>query len=63
MCDVTLYTHYVDGIPVKYAYGEPWVAMALYMDDIGYDTPEEAIDAWNKMKKNEVPAKTTPTDR
>lgn len=61
MCD--MYIHYIDGVPVKYAYGEPWVAMALYMDDIGYDTPEEAIDAWNKMKKNEVPAKTPPTDR
>ena len=48
---VEMYVHYVDGIPVKYAYGEPWVAMALYMDDIGYDTPEEAIEAWDKLKE------------
>lgn len=31
-----------------YAYGEEWVSMALYMDDIRFDTPEEAIDWWEK---------------
>lgn len=41
-----LYTSYVDGAPVAYAYGEPWVAQALLMDDIGYPTPEEAKLAW-----------------
>lgn len=41
-----LYVKYEDGEPVAYAYGEPWVAMALYMDDIGYPTPEEAKLAW-----------------
>ena len=51
MCDVTLYVHYVDGVPTKYAYGEQWVAMALYMDDIGYDTPEGAVAARKKMKE------------
>ena len=29
-----------------YAYGPPWVAMALYMDDIKFDTPEAAIAWW-----------------
>ena len=41
-----LYVKYEDGTPVAYAYGEPWVSMALYMDDIGYATPEEAKLAW-----------------
>ena len=31
-----------------YAYGEDWVAMALYMDDMCYPTEEEAIEAWNR---------------
>lgn len=33
---------------VRYAYGLPWVSMALYMDDISFETPKEAIDYWNK---------------
>lgn len=33
---------------IKYAYGLPWVAMALYMDDIAFDTPEEAKDWWDR---------------
>ena len=33
-----------------YAYGEDWVAIALYMDDIGYPTPEEARGAWEGLK-------------
>lgn len=41
-----LYVKYEDGTPVAYAYGEEWVAMALYMDDVGYATPEEAKLAW-----------------
>ena len=36
--------------PVAYAYGDEWVAMALYMDDIGYPTPEEARGAWEGLK-------------
>ena len=31
-----------------YAYGPPWVAMALYMDDIKFKTEEEAIAWWEK---------------
>ena len=41
-----LYVKYEDGEPVAYAYGEEWVAMAMYMDDVGYPTPEEAKLAW-----------------
>lgn len=48
-----LYVKYEDGNPVAYAYGEKWVAMALYMDDIGYATPIEARKAWERMKKEE----------
>lgn len=43
-----LYVMYQDGAPVAYAYGEEWVAQALYMNDIRYKTPEEAIAAWEK---------------
>lgn len=46
-----LYTKYVDGKPVAYAYGEEWVAMALYMDDMQYKTPEEAKEAWERWKR------------
>ena len=50
---VELYTAYredPDGtkIVTGYAYGEEWVAMALYMDDIRFDTPEEAKAWWEK---------------
>lgn len=31
-----------------YAYGEPWVAEALFMDDIRFDTEEEAKAWWEK---------------
>lgn len=31
-----------------YAYGEPWVAQALMMDDIRFDTEEEAKAWWEK---------------
>ena len=33
---------------VAYAYGDPWVAMALYMDDIKFGSPEEAKAWWEK---------------
>lgn len=48
-CDgVDMYVKYHGDTPVAYAYGEPWVAQALFMDDIGYPTPEEAKKAWEK---------------
>lgn len=43
-----LYIKYMNGEPVKYAFGEEWVSTALFMDDIGYDTAEEALAAWLK---------------
>lgn len=43
-----LYIKYEGETPVAYAYGEEWVAMALYMDDIRFSTPEEAVAAWEK---------------
>lgn len=48
---VRLYTKYEeqeDGtkIPVGYAYGEPWVAQALSMDDLRFETPEGAVAWW-----------------
>lgn len=51
--DLCLYTncaHDEDGTlrPIGYAYGAPWVAQALLMDDIRFDTPEEAKEWWEK---------------
>lgn len=37
--------------PYKYAYGDEWVAQALLMNDIQYDTPEEAKAAWEKLQE------------
>ena len=31
-----------------YAYGDEWVAQALMMDDIRFDTEEEAKEWWEK---------------
>ena len=49
-----LYIKYEGDTPVAYAYGEEWVAMALYMDDIGYDTPEEAKSAWESYERRKA---------
>lgn len=38
---------------LSYAYGEPWVAMALYMGDISHPTEAEAREAWRKWKESE----------
>jgi hypothetical protein len=46
---VKLYVKYdAGGVPIAYAYGEEWVAQALYMDDIRFKTPEEAMAAWRE---------------
>ena len=44
----TATTEMADGTTrVRYAYGLPWVAMALYMDDIWFDSPEKAKEWWD----------------
>lgn len=48
-----LYVECIDGKPAYYAYGEEWVAQALYMGDMRYPTPEEAKEAWEKYKAQE----------
>ena len=37
---------------VRYAYGLPWVAQALLMDDIYFDSPEAAKEWWEKRYGN-----------
>lgn len=49
----SLYVSYIeepDGTlrPVGYAYGAPWVYQALLMDDMRFDTPEEAKAWWEE---------------
>lgn len=51
--ELMLYTNYVqekDGTirPVGYAYGKPWVAQALAMGDLSFDSPEAAKMWWEK---------------
>lgn len=41
-----LYVKYSGETAKKYAFGDEWVAQALYMDDIQFDTPEEAKAWW-----------------
>ena len=48
-----LYVKYIGEKEVKYAYGDPWVAQALFMDDWQYDTPTEAIAAWERYCKRQ----------
>lgn len=51
--EVQLYTaktvdDYGNEVITGYAYGAPWVAMGLYMDDIKFKTPEEAKKWWEE---------------
>ena len=51
--ELMLYANYVRGEddvirPIGYAYGKPWVAQALCMGDISFDTPEAAKEYWEK---------------
>ena len=47
------HTKFPDGTErVQYAYGAPWVAQALLMDDIAFDSPEEARDWWERRYGN-----------
>lgn len=41
-----MYIKYNGDKPVAYAYGDEWVAQALFMDDWQYPTEEEAVMAW-----------------
>lgn len=51
MSEPKLYIKCDRGVPVKYIYGEEWMAFAMYMDDMGYDTEEEAVKAWEENYK------------
>lgn len=51
-----LYTSYIlreDGTKevVGYAYGPSWIEQALYMDDLKFNTPEEAKAWWERWEK------------
>ena len=50
--EVQLYeTHTImpDGTErVQFAFGAPWVATALFLGDIAFDSPQEAIDWWER---------------
>jgi hypothetical protein len=51
--ELMLYVNYIQDeegnmVADGYAYGEPWVAQALYMDDLKFDTPEKAKEWWEK---------------
>jgi len=35
-----------EGRPIEYAFGPEWVAMALYMDDVGTETEDQAVLEW-----------------
>ena len=39
---------------VGYGYGDGWVAQAMAMDDLLFDSPEEAKEWWEKEGKNNV---------
>ena len=46
--ELQMYIKKTEGRPNKYAYGEDWIEQALLMDDIQFDTEEEAIAWWEK---------------
>lgn len=48
-----MYVMYRDGVPTGYAYGDSWIAQALFMDDWRYETEEEAIQAWKRFEEQE----------
>ena len=50
MSEEQLYIEYRNGVPVAYRYGEPWVAMQLYVEG-GYPTEEAARAAWKTYKE------------
>ena len=46
-----MYVKYRGDTPYKYYYGTNY--MPLWCDDVGYDTPEQAILAYRKEKERE----------
>lgn len=46
-----MYVKYRGDTPYKYYYGTNY--MPLWCDDVGYDTPEQAIFAYRKEKERE----------
>ena len=52
MSDLQMYVEYRGDVPVAYRYGEPWVAMQLFVEG-GYPTPEEARAAWEREHPDE----------
>lgn len=47
MDQLMLYIKYDgNGKPLAYAFGPEWVAMAMYMDDMGFKTEDEAVLYW-----------------
>lgn len=48
-----MYTKYRGSEPIAYRYGEPWVAMQLFMEG-GFETEEEAIEDWNEYLRNKL---------
>lgn len=46
----SLFVEYRDGKPAAYRYGEPWVAMQLFVEG-GYPTEEAARAAWKTYKE------------
>ena len=45
--ECSMFVLYVDGKPIAYRYGEPWVSQQLLMEG-GYHSEEEAIEAWRR---------------
>lgn len=52
-----LFVSEVNGVPKKYAFGEEWVGTALFVNDCGEDTPEEAFMRWLDENHAELSAK------
>lgn len=61
---VDMYIKYNGNTPVAYAFGDPWVAQALLMDDIGHHTEKEAIKAWYRdLIRNDPKKKITDSEK
>jgi len=52
--ELHLYVSCINGVPQFYAFGEPWIAQALLMDDIRFRTPEEAWESFYKCNKGSM---------